>query len=96
MTLSFAPNSLVATYYGALSATEKYYCNFGINPEFVPLLKTSDFGVVGSDAEGEIRVMELVGHPFYVGTLYVPQSRSTVEAPHPLVTGFLRAIYEWR
>ena len=47
--------------------------------------------VVGAHREGEIRVFELPGHPFCVGTLFVPQVRSTARHPHPLVTGFLEA-----
>jgi len=31
--LSFKPNSRVAEIYGAMTATEQYYCNFGINPD---------------------------------------------------------------
>jgi CTP synthase (UTP-ammonia lyase) len=50
--------------------------------------------VTGSDSEGEIRVIELPGHPFFIGTLFVPQTRSRPEAPHPLVTAFLKAAIE--
>jgi hypothetical protein len=35
------------------------------------------------------RVFELAGHPFYIATLFVPQNRSTIEKPHPLVTALL-------
>ena len=48
--------------------------------------------VVGSDAEGEVRVLELPEHPFFVATLFVPQTRSRPQAPHPLVSAFLEAI----
>lgn len=34
-------------------------------------------------------MIELSGHPFFIGTLFVPQTRSTPEAPHPLVTAFV-------
>jgi CTP synthase (UTP-ammonia lyase) len=37
------------------------------------------------------RVFELAGHPFYIATLFVPQNRSTIEKPHPLVTALLSA-----
>lgn len=43
------------------------------------------------DADGEARVLEIPGHPFYVATLFVPQARSRPETPHPLVVGLLRA-----
>lgn len=89
--ISLQPESLVARTYGATAVTEQYYCNFGVNPDYAALLMSGDLAVVGSDAEGEVRVVELRNHPFFVGTLFVPQLRSQVENPHPLVMGFLRA-----
>lgn len=92
MTLRFVPGSKVAGVYGSTAANESYYCNFGVNPDRVDLLRSSPLRVVGSDAEGEVRVVELPGHPFFVGTLYLPQARSTPDAPHPLVTAFVKAV----
>ncbi len=94
MLLQFVPNSRVSQIYGSHSATEQYYCNFGINPDCIELLKSGPMNFVASDAEGEIRVIELPQHPYYVGTLYVPQMRSTEQDPHPLVTAFLQSAAE--
>lgn len=91
MQLNFAPGSQVAGIYGEISVKEHYYCNFGINPDCVHELQQGPLRISGSDAEGEIRVIELPGHPFFIGTLFVPQARSTPETPHPLVTAFLAA-----
>ena len=91
MRLTFAPGSRVAAIYGAGFATEEYYCNFGVNPEYVPLLRRGPLAITGADAEGEVRVIELPGHPFFLGTLFVPQTRSTPERPHPLVLAFVQA-----
>lgn len=94
MQLRFAPESQVATIYGALSATEHYYCNFGVNPERIRELQRGPLTVSGSDIEGEVRVIEYPGHPFFIGALFVPQTRSTPETPHPLITAFLGAVIE--
>lgn len=91
MRLDFVADSQVARIYGAKTAIESYYCNFGVNPEKVSLLKSGPLQISGSDEEGEIRVVELPGHPFFVGTLYVPQTRSQPGQPHPLVNAFLAA-----
>ena len=96
MELTFSPSSRVAEIYGATSVTEQYYCNFGVNPDHVSLLKSGALKITGSDSEGEIRVIELPGHPFFVGTLFVPQTRSTAAQPHPLVTAFMKAVQENR
>jgi CTP synthase (UTP-ammonia lyase) len=94
MSLSFVPESKVAQIYGVLEAKEQYYCNFGVNPDVIRLLKTGPLRVVGSDSEGEIRVLELPNHPFFVATLFVPQARSRADRPHPLVTAFIKVIAE--
>jgi len=90
--LCFAEGSFVASVYRSARAIEQYHCNFGVNPEYVSLLKKTPLHIVGWDEEGGVRVIELPGHPFFVGTLYVPQMLSTAEKPHPLVTAFLGAV----
>ena len=92
MNLNFAEGSQVAKIYGENSAIEEYYCNFGVNPEKIELLKSGSLQITGSDVEGEIRVIELPNHPFFLATLFVPQARSTSNRPHPLVSAFLTAV----
>jgi CTP synthase (UTP-ammonia lyase) len=91
MQLWLQPGSQVAAIYGTSTVVERYYCNFGVHPDRVAALGAGPLHIVGSDAEGAVRVVELPGHPFFIGALYVPQSRSTSDAPHPLVSAFLRA-----
>lgn len=91
MQLDFVPGSKVAAIYGGLAATEQYYCNFGVNPDCIRDLRQGPLIISGSDIEGEVRVIEHPDHPFFIGTLFVPQMRSTPETPHPLITAFLRA-----
>ena len=94
MQLEFVSGSRVARIYGRRSATEEYYCNFGVNPDVIPTLKKGQLRIVGSDAEGEVRVLELPRHPFFIATLFVPQTSSRPERPHPLVNAFLQAMTE--
>lgn len=92
MKLCFKPDSRVASIYGVTESQEQYYCNFGVAPDAAELLQKGPLRVVGSDAEGEIRVIEMPGHPFFIGTLFVPQLRSCFGKPHPLVTAFLESV----
>lgn len=94
MALNLVPGSQVAGIYGTISAREHYYCNFGVNPDYVSLLTQGSLTVSGSDAEGEVRVVEYPSHAFFIGTLFVPQLRSTREQPHPLITAFMKAVLE--
>lgn len=92
MELRFVEGSLVAECYNSLVAVEQYYCNFGVSPDQVSVIRSGALRIVGSDSLGEVRVVELPEHPFFVGTLYVPQARSLPGAPHPLVTKFLQTV----
>lgn len=84
-------DSQAAAAYGTVEVIERYYCNFGVNPDFVSEIAEAGFRVVGRDAESECRVMELSRHPFFVGTLFVPQAGSQDGKPHPLINAFLSA-----
>jgi len=93
MTIHLQEGSKVAALYGCTEIVERYYCNFGVNPDYVPLFRRGSMEIVGSDSEGEVRVVEIPTHPFFIGTLFVPQNQSTVEKPHPLIVGFVRVIH---
>jgi CTP synthase (UTP-ammonia lyase) len=45
--------------------------------------------VSGTDSDDEPRIIELPSHPFFVGTLFVPQTSSTPANPHPMLTAFV-------
>jgi CTP synthase (UTP-ammonia lyase) len=91
MTITLAPDSMLARIYGQSSIQEQYLCNFGVNPEYVEVLRASTLAAVGKDTEGAIRAVELSKHPFFIGTLFLPQLGSTPSHPHPVVSAFVKA-----
>jgi CTP synthase (UTP-ammonia lyase) len=91
MPVTLTPESIARRCYRTSRVRETYYCNFGLNPAYRQALQAGGLRITGVDDDGEARVFELAEHPFYLATLFVPQTRSTVEAPHPLVTAFLAA-----
>ena len=91
MEVHVEPGSEAAKQYGAIRAAEQYYCNFGLNPEYQAQLHEAGLRVVGSDTNGEARILWLERHRFFVGTLFVPQLTSAPERPHPMIVGFLQA-----
>jgi CTP synthase (UTP-ammonia lyase) len=91
MWVSLRQGSLAEEAYGAIEAVERYYCSFGLNPRCHDLVHSGGLRIVGTDAGGEARVVEIPEHPFFVGTLFLPQTGSTPERPHPLVDAFVRA-----
>ena len=91
MNVSIRPGTLAHRCYATNSAEEAYYCNFGLNPEYRDVLSKAGLAVSGEDQDGEARIVELPGHPFFIGTLFVPQMRSTKERVHPVIRAFLEA-----
>jgi len=76
--------------------TEQFICNYGLNPKFRDSIEKGQLRVTGVDLDGEVRVVELSDHPFYVGTLYQPQISSVPDSPHPLIIAYLRAALAFR
>ncbi len=91
MEVRLADGSRAARSYGRTETVEEYYCDFGLNPEHQRLLHDGGLRVVGTDQDGEARVLELPDRRFFLATLFVPQLRSSATSPHPLVTAYLRA-----
>lgn len=85
------PGSRAADLYGGDEAVEDYYCNYGLNPEFRPRIEETGLRLTGIDDEGEVRIVELDHHPFFLATLFCFQTRSRPGEPHPLVAGFVDA-----
>jgi CTP synthase (UTP-ammonia lyase) len=87
----FADGSRLRAIYGAASAEEPYHCRYGLNPDYERLFADGPLRVAARDAAGEVRAVELGGHPFFVATLYQPERAALRGASHPLVEAFLAA-----
>jgi CTP synthase (UTP-ammonia lyase) len=78
--------------YGTDRANEEYHCNFGLNPEYTQLLaEPAGLCVAANDRAGEVRAVELAGHPFFVATLFQPERSGLRGMEHPLITAFVAA-----
>jgi CTP synthase (UTP-ammonia lyase) len=80
-----------ADWYGATDVVERYFCNYGINPAYEAPIHHSGLRIVGRDHAGEPRVVELDGHPFFIGALFVPQPTADGAGAHPLVAQLINA-----
>jgi CTP synthase (UTP-ammonia lyase) len=91
MTVTVCENSTAARLYKRSAVAERYYCNFGLNLDHLPALNAAGLVVSGTDQDGEPRILELPDLRFFLATLFVPQTSSAADAPHPLIVGLLRA-----
>ncbi len=94
MDVRITPGSRAQAAYGATRASERYYCEFGLNPDYVDRLIDGGLVISGSDQDGEPRIIELPSLQFFIGTLFVPQTSSAPGAPHPLIKAYVAAVYE--
>ena len=71
--------------------TEPFACNYGLNETFADQIQSRQLRFSGYDQDGTARMAELPGHPFFISTLFVPQSNSKRGNPHPLIVAYLEA-----
>jgi len=90
MEVAIKPGSKAAAAFHRDRSTEAFYCNFGLNPDYEERVERAGLEITGKDQNGEARIVELGSHPFYLGTLFVPQASSQAGKPHPLIVEFCR------
>jgi CTP synthase (UTP-ammonia lyase) len=95
-TVNLVSGSQAFQIYGTDQVQEDFACNYGVNPLYQDRLRSDDFRVSGMDETGAVRIVELRSKPFFIATLFVPQTRSTGERPHPLLVAFLNAAIQFR
>ena len=86
------PGTRASALYGVTAATEDFFCNYGVNPDYHRRLEAGGLRVSGLGGAGEVRIVELPDHPFFLATLFLPQARSTAASPHPLLAGYAAAV----
>jgi CTP synthase (UTP-ammonia lyase) len=89
--VDFTPGSLLAKLYGSPRSVERTSCSYGLAPEVQFIAAAHGMRIAATDGTGEVRAIERVDHPFFVGTLYQPQLSSAQGAPHPVFVGLIDA-----
>ena len=79
-------------YGGASHVDERHRHRYEVNPELIERIEAAGLIYVGKDETGErCEIMELEGHPYYVGTQYHPEFKSRPNRPSPPFLGLLKA-----
>ena len=85
----FAEGSRLSAAYGTPEAIEGYHCNYGLNPDFESALTGAGIRMTARDEGGDVRGIELDGHPFFVATLFQPERIALEGRTPPIVKAFL-------
>ena len=78
--------------YGKETISERHRHRYEFNNEFLEEYLQS--GIVASGinpTSGLVEIVELPNHPWFVGVQFHPELKSTVENPHPLFIGLIKA-----
>ncbi len=89
--IAYAPGTLIQRIMGADRSVERYHCAYGLDPAYLGRL--TDAGVVFSarDDAGDVRVLELRDHPFFLATLFQPELAGDGTRAHPVIRAFAEA-----
>ncbi|HET9886972.1 MAG TPA: hypothetical protein VFR10_05620 [bacterium] len=90
--LRFTPGSRLASSYGVTGAVEEYHCSYGLSDRYRERLRSGPLRVSAVDPDGEVRAVELDGHPFYIATLFQPERSALAGRDHPLIRAFVEAV----
>lgn len=87
----FRPGSRLRAAYGTDEAVEGYRCRYGLNPALRDALTAGPLRIAAEDEAGDVRAVELDGHPFFVATLFQPERAALRGEVPAIVTAFVRA-----
>ena len=85
------PGTLAAKISGAGRRTERYHCDYGLNADYLERLSAAGLAFSGFDDNGQVRIAELPGHPFFMGTLFQPELHGDGTQPHPIIVALAAA-----
>jgi CTP synthase len=86
------PGSLAAQIYGTSQISERHRHRYEVNNTYRDRLEEGGLVLCGvSPDEHLVEMVELPGHPHFVGCQFHPEFKSKPHRPHPLFTSFVRA-----
>ncbi len=87
--------SKVAEQYGMLDIEERHRHRYEVNIEYKDKLEAAGLLFSGLSPDGVLpEIVEIPGHPWFIGVQYHPELKSRPFEPHPLFAGFVKAALE--
>jgi CTP synthase len=85
-----------AQLYGAFVVKERHRHRYEFNNAYRERFQKAGFGFSGHTPDGKlVEIVELSGHPFFIGSQFHPEFRSKPHQPHPLFKGFIAAAHQY-
>ncbi len=91
------PGSLAYEAYGQGEISERHRHRYEFNREYESLLTAGGLRLSGATPDGTyVEIVEIPGHPFFLGCQFHPEFKSKPLEPHPLFKAFVKAAYDHR
>jgi len=88
------PDSLAHSAYGATEISERHRHRYEFNREYEALLTGAGLRITGTTPDATyVEIVEIPGHPFFLGCQFHPEFKSKPLEPHPLFSAFVKASY---
>ena len=85
-------NLIASNAYKANLIQERHRHRYEFNNNYIDLFESNGMIASGKNPEtGLIEIIEIKDHPWFVGTQFHPEYKSTVAKPHPLFKSFINA-----
>ncbi len=89
-------DSNAAKAYGTTNIVERHRHRYEFNNDYHEMFEKAGMRAVGVNPDtGLVEVIELKDHPWFVGTQYHPEYKSTVARPAPLFVAFVAAAMKY-
>jgi CTP synthase len=91
------PNSNSFKAYNTDKISERHRHRFEFNNDYLDAFEKAGMISTGKNPEtGLVEVVEIPGHPWFVGAQFHPEYKSTVANPHPLFVAFVNAVKDYK
>ena len=91
------PGSLAHKIYGQDAIFERHRHRFEFNSDYLEEVEAHGMVASGKNPDtGLVEIVEIPSHPFFIGTQFHPELKSTPEHPQPIFTAFVKAAMEYR
>ncbi len=89
------PDTLAFRIYGQTEISERHRHRYEFNREYEETMVAGGLKISGSTPDGTyVEMVEIPGHPHFIGCQFHPEFKSKPLEPHPLFRSFIGAAYE--
>lgn len=93
---TLSPNSRAQSIYQMDTISERHRHRYELNNDYLEQLTSHGLKATGINPEtGLAEIVEIDSHPWFIGVQYHPEYKSTVLAPHPLFSAFVKACSQY-